>query len=242
VKVHVLFFGIARDITGFAEDSPEIPAGEPVSSLFQRYASRFPRLGEIATSLVTAVNQQFSDSTCELKENDEVAFLPPVSGGTGATSERWTRVIEDPYGHFFALTRDAFDARSLGQRLLRGEDGALVVFEGVTRNNTKGRRTLYLDYECYEAMAIRVMAQIGGALADAHAIDRIAMVHRLGRVEIGETSVAIVVTAPHRKPAFEACAEGITRLKQMVPIWKKEHFEDGAVWVEGDWDASVLGR
>ena len=238
MKVRVLFFGVARDITGFAQDSPEITAGEPVSSVLQRYSARFPRLDDIAASLVMAVNQEFSDPTRVLAENDEVAFLPPVSGGTAA----WTRVIDDPAGHFFALTREAIDARSLSQRLLRGQDGALVVFEGVTRNNTKGRPTLYLDYECYEAMAIRVMAQIGQELAAAHAIDRIALVHRLGRVEIGETSVAIVVTAPHRKPAFEACAEGITRLKKLVPIWKKEHFEDGAVWVEGDWDESVLGR
>jgi molybdopterin converting factor subunit 1 len=238
MKVRVLFFGIAREITGFAQDSPDVAAGESVSGLFQRYSARFPRLDEIAASLVMAVNQEFSDPTRKLAEHDEVAFLPPVSGGAGP----WTQVIEDPAGHFFALTREAIDARSLGQQLLQGRDGAVVTFEGVTRDNTKGRPTLYLNYECYEAMAIRVMAQIGQELAASLAIDRIAMVHRLGRVEIGETSVAIIVTAAHRKPAFEACAEGITRLKKLVPIWKKEHFEDGAVWVEGDWDESVLGR
>lgn len=238
MKVRVLFFGIAREITGFAQDSPNVAAGESVSGLFRQYAARFPRLDGIAASLVMAVNQEFSDPTHKLAENDEVAFLPPVSGGAGP----WTQAIEEPAGHFFALTREAIDARGIAQRLLRGQDGAVVSFEGVTRDNTKGRPTLYLDYECYETMAIRVMAQIGRELAATHAIDRIAMVHRLGRVEIGETSVAIVVTAPHRKPAFEACAEGITRLKKLVPIWKKEHFEDGAVWVEGDWDESVSGR
>jgi molybdopterin synthase catalytic subunit len=238
VKVRVLFFGIARDITGFAQDSPDVAAGESVSALLRRYSARFPRLDEIAGSLVMAVNQEFSDPARKLEEDDEVAFLPPVSGGSGP----WTQVIEDPAGHFFALTREAIDAQGIARRLLRGQDGAVVSFEGVTRDNTKGRPTLYLDYECYETMAIRVMTQIGLELAASLAIDRIAMVHRLGRVEIGETSVAIIVTAPHRKPAFEACAEGITRLKKLVPIWKKEHFEDGAVWVEGDWDDSVLGR
>lgn len=238
MKVRVLFFGIAREITGFAQDSPEVTSGESVSGLLQRYSARFPRLDGIAASLVTAVNQEFSDSTRKLAENDEVAFLPPVSGGSGP----WTQVIEDPAGHFFALTRESIDAASIARSLLQGQDGAQVTFQGVTRDNTKGRPTLYLDYECYEAMAIRVMAQIGKELAASLSIDRIAMVHRLGRVEIGETSVAIIVTAPHRKPAFEACAEGITRLKKLVPIWKKEHFEDGAVWVEGDWDESVLGR
>lgn len=238
MKVRVLFFGIAREITGLGQDSPEVQEGASVSDLFRLYAARFPGLGEIETSLVTAVNQEFSASAHTLAENDEVAFLPPVSGG----SAPWTQVIEDPDGHFFALTRQAIDARSISRALLRGQDGAMVTFEGVTRNNTKGRPTLYLDYECYESMAIRVMARIGQELAASLAIDRIAMVHRLGRIEIGEASVVIVVTAPHRKPAFEACAEGITRLKKLVPIWKKEHFEDSAVWVEGDWDESVLGR
>ncbi|MDR3717729.1 MAG: molybdenum cofactor biosynthesis protein MoaE [Bryobacteraceae bacterium] len=238
MKVHVLFFGIARDITGLGQDTPEVADGASVADVLCLYAARFPRLDGISASLVMAVNQEFSDPGHLLADGDEVAFLPPVSGG----SDPWTQAIEHPDGHFFALTRHAIDARHLARRLLRGEDGAAVTFEGVTRNNSKGRPTLYLDYECYEAMAIRVMAQIGQELARAYAIDRIAMAHRLGRVEIGEASVVIVVTAAHRKPAFEACSEAITRLKKLVPIWKKEHFEDGAVWVEGDWDESVSHR
>ncbi len=238
MKVRVLFFGIAREMTGLGQDSPELAAGTSAADLLRLYTARFPRLGGIGASLVMAVNREFSDPARLLAEDDEVAFLPPVSGG----SDPWTQVINHPDGHFFALTRQAIDARGIARPLLRGEDGAVVTFEGVTRNNTKGRPTLYLDYECYEPMAIRVMERIGEELAGAFPIDRIAMVHRLGRVEIGEASVAIVVTAAHRKPAFEACAEGITRLKKLVPIWKKEHFEDGAVWVEGDWDESVSGR
>ena len=151
-------------------------------------------------------------------------------------------MVEDPAGHFFALTREPIEPADVRRRLLRGEDGALVHFEGVVRNNTKGRATRYLDYECYEPMAIKVMEQIGVEIAAAHAIGRIAMVHRLGRMEIGETSVVVVVTAPHRRPAFEAALEGINRLKKLVPIWKKEHFVDGEVWVEGEWDESVIGR
>lgn len=242
MKVHVLFFGIAREITGLGQDSPELAAGASAADLLRLYAVRFPRLGDIGASLVMAVNEEFSDPARMLAENDEIAFLPPVSGGSDGASGQWTQVVEHPAGHYFALTRQAIDPRGIARSLLRGGDGAVVTFEGVTRNNTKGRPVLYLDYECYEPMAIRVMARIGEELAGALAIDRIAMVHRLGRVEIGEASVVIVVTAPHRKPAFEACAEGITRLKKLVPIWKKEHFEDGAVWVEGDWDESVLGR
>jgi MoaE-MoaD fusion protein len=104
------------------------------------------------------------------------------------------------------------------------------------RNNTKGRPTLFLEYECYETMAVKMMKEIGGEIAGSFEIGRIGMVHRLGRLEIGEASVAIVVTAPHRKAAFAAALEGINRLKRLVPIWKKEHFADGEVWVEGEWD------
>ncbi len=110
----------------------------------------------------------------------------------------------------------------------------------MARNNTKGRATRFLEYECYEAMAVKMMAQIGREIAAAHSIGRIAMVHRLGRIEIGETSVAVVVTAPHRKPAFDAALEGINRLKQTVPVWKKEYFVDGEVWVDGEWDDAVV--
>ena len=123
--------------------------------------------------------------------------------------------------------------------LLRGEDGAFVNFEGVTRNNTKGRRTRYLEYECYEGMAVKMMAEIGRDIASKYDIGRIAIVHRLGRLEVSETSVAVVVTSPHRRAAFDAALEGINRLKKLVPVWKKEYFVDGEVWVEGEWDDSV---
>jgi molybdopterin synthase catalytic subunit len=124
-------------------------------------------------------------------------------------------------------------------RLQLPEDGAVVTFEGVTRNNTKGRATRYLEYECYQAMAIRVMAQIGLEIAHSGNISRIGMIHRLGRLGIGEASVVVVATSPHRKAAFDAALEGINRLKRTVPIWKKEFFADGEVWVEGEWDDSV---
>jgi molybdopterin synthase catalytic subunit len=136
----------------------------------------------------------------------------------------------------FALTREVIESQRLAREMQRPEDGAVVVFEGVVRNNTKGRPTRFLEYECYESMALAGMASIGHEIAAQYAIGHIAMVHRLGRLEIGEASVAIVVTAPHRKPAFEAALEGINRLKREVPIWKKEYFEDGALWVDGEWD------
>ena len=228
-----------RDITGCAEESIEVDPGVRVESIFERYAGRFPRLTELRSSIVLASNQQFCDRSEMVRENDEIAFLPPVSGGSG----RYTLQIFDAEpGHFFALTREPIDTAGISKQLLQGLDGALVNFEGVVRNNTKGRPTEFLDYECYEPMAIKTMADIGRELAGSHAISRIAMVHRLGRMQVGETSVAVIVTAPHRKPAFEAALEGINRLKRLVPIWKKEHFTDGEIWVEGEWDESVLSK
>jgi molybdopterin converting factor subunit 1 len=238
VKIRVLFFGVVRDVTGVREDSLNVAEGGNIGSVFEHYASRFPQLRDMASSIVLALNQEFSPPTAPVAEGDEVAFLPPVSGGSNG---RFTHEIADAQsGNFYALTREAIDSAALTRRILRGEDGAIVNFEGVARNNTKGRMTRYLEYECYEAMAIKMMAQIGQDIAQGSSIGRIAMIHRLGRLEIGEASVAVIVTSPHRKAAFEAALEGINRLKRLVPVWKKEYFVDGEVWVDGEWDDSVI--
>lgn len=236
MTVRVLFFGPVRDLLGAREQTVDLPAGATLRALFDHYAARVPRLNDLAASIVLARNQEFADPGAILSDGDEVAFLPPVSGGLG----NYTQVIEDDTGNFFALTRVSIDAAEVARQILRGEDGAFVNFEGVVRNNTKGRATKFLDYECYEAMAVKLMAEIGRDIAKNHAIGRIAMVHRLGRMEIGETSVAVIATAPHRRPAFEAALEGINRLKKTVPIWKKEHFVDGEVWVDGEWDDNIV--
>ncbi len=226
--MRVLFFGQLKDITGSSEDSPELGEGASLESVFEHYASRFPRLRDLRSSIVIARNHQFSVASTPVSDGDEIAFLPPVSGGASA--------------NYYALTRDPINVASVRARVLTPEDGAVVVFEGVVRNNTKGRSTLFLDYECYEPMAIRTMTSLGEEIAASHQITRIAMVHRLGRMEISEISVLIVVSAPHRKPAFDAAFEGINRLKKIVPIWKKEHFADGEIWVDGEWDESVVQR
>jgi molybdopterin converting factor subunit 1 len=239
MRVKVLFFGMLKDIVGSSEEQLNVSEGAQLENIFDHYAGRFPRLREMAGSIVLARNHEFSDVSAPVNEGDEVAFLPPVSGGSTAAELQYTHEIQDAVGHFFALTRQSIDTRGIIRRLLQGEDGAVVTFEGAVRNNTKGRRTLYLDYECYEPMAIKTLAEIGREIAASYAIGRIAMVHRLGRMDIGETSVAVIVTAPHRKPAFDAALEGINRLKRLVPIWKKEHFVDGEVWVEGEWDRNA---
>ena len=231
MQVRVLFFGALKDIAGRAQDEVQLPEPARLSSIFDHYASQFPRMREMASSIVMARNHEFAPLSTPVSDGDEVAFLPPVSGGLG-----YEREIDDPAGHFFALTRARIESSAIVSRIQSASDGAVVTFEGVVRNNTKGRPTLFLEYECYEEMALKMMAQIGLEIARSNAIGRIAMVHRLGSMAIGETSVAVVVAAPHRGPAFAAALEGINRLKKLVPIWKKEHFTDGEVWVEGEWD------
>ena len=232
MRVKVLFFGMLKDIVGRMEEQVDLAPGALLSTVFDHYAGQFPRLRDMAGSIVMARNQEFSALSTAVAEGDEVAFLPPVSGGL----DLYTHEMTEAQGNFYALTRRPIDSREIIDRLVRGEDGAVVAFEGVVRNNTKGRPTLFLDYECYESMAVKMMAEIGLGIAGEFPIGRISMVHRLGRLEIGEASVAIVVTAPHRKAAFAAALEGINRLKRLVPVWKKEHFADGEVWVEGEWD------
>jgi molybdopterin synthase catalytic subunit len=233
MQIKVLFFGLLKDICGRTEDRLELPAGATIRAVFDHYAALFPPLAGVARSIVMARNHEFAAPAEVLAEGDEVALLPPVSGGAPLHE------VADPAGHFFILTRDPIEPRAAEARLLRGLDGAIVTFQGVVRNNTRGRETLRLEYECYEQMAIRKMAEIGREIADEFAISRIAMLHRLGTMEIGEASVAVIATAPHRRPAFDAALEGINRLKRLVPIWKKEFFADGEVWVEGEWDSNA---
>jgi molybdopterin synthase catalytic subunit len=233
MRVRVLFFGMLRDLVGRPSEESDFPPGADLRAVFDRYAERYPPVRQLAPSIVVARNQEFADLATPVADGDEIAFLPPVSGGAGGRLE----IVEN--GHYFALTRSAIDTRAVVARVQTGGDGAVVTFEGVVRNNTKGRPTLCLDYEGYESMALKMLAKIGGEIAAAHQITHIAMVHRLGRMLIGEASVVVIVTAPHRRAAFAAALEGIDRLKKLVPIWKKEHFVDGEVWVEGEWDRDV---
>lgn len=226
MRIKVLFFGFTHDLTGLREELIELGEGENLQGLRRLYENRFPRLGELAGSLLFAVNQQIADPLAVLHEGDEVALMPPVSGGT-----------DDSY---YRITGEKISASELARSVQAPSDGAVVTFEGVVRNHSNGRRTLYLEYEAYTPMAIRKMEEIGAEAKEKFDIDSVGIIHRTGKLDIGETSVAIVVTAAHRRAAFEACHYLIDRLKQVVPVWKKEYFEDGAVWVEGEGRKQVL--
>jgi molybdopterin converting factor subunit 1 len=218
MRVRVLFFGMLKDLVGKSSDSLELPEGASVRDVLEHYLSRVPKLKTSLTSIAVAVNQQYASAETKLKSDDEVALLPPVSGGSGKA----------------IITRDAIPTSDVLSRIKQSEDGAAVVFEGIVRNQTRGRRALYLDYEAYEEMALEQLESLAQQTLKEFAVRDVALVHRLGRLEIGETSVLIVVASAHRAAAFDACRWLIDTLKRTVPIWKKEYFDDGAVWADGE--------
>lgn len=222
MQVRVLFFGMLKDLAGCASDSLSLPENATLEDVLRHYETRMPRLKEFAASIAMSVNQEYASSDARLKSGDEVAFLPPVSGGA-----------EDRHPHV-AIVRESIDAKARLARIRHPEDGAVLSFEGIVRNQTRGRRTLYLDYEAYETMALKQMEELAVRALAEHKIRDVAIVHRLGRLQIGETSVLIAVASAHRAAAFEACRWLIDTLKRTVPIWKKEYFEDGAVWADGE--------
>jgi molybdopterin converting factor subunit 1 len=230
MHVRILFFGILKDLAGKSSDSLELPEGSSVREVLSLCSVQTPRLRESLASIAVAVNQEYAGPETALKSGDEVALLPPVSGG----SEKSETETESSSGRQATIVRNAIDTAAVLNRIKRAEDGAAVVFEGVVRNQTRGRKTLYLDYEAYEAMALQQMEGLAEQVMQQFQIRDVALVHRLGRLEIGEISVLVVVASAHRAAAFDACRWLIDTLKRTVPIWKKEHFEDGAVWADGE--------
>ena len=231
VTIRVLFFGAAREVVDKnplpLSLSPDGPS--TVARAFQQLVQKFPDLERFGRSLLFAVNQEYATLDTDLKDDDELAIFPPVSGGNH---------------DFFELTTEPIDVGAVARRVVLPECGAIVSLDGFTREWTKGRQTKYLIYESYNEMAVSEMQRLGAEAHKRFDIAHIGIVHRTGRLEIGETSVVISVSAPHRKAAFEACEWAIRELKRTVPIWKKEVYEDGETWVQlqentDDTDSSV---
>ncbi len=221
MQVRILFFGMLKELFGRREESVTLPDHARLADLLIALEQRAPRLNEMLPSIAMSVNEEYAGPDAKLKHGDEIALLPPVSGGA------------TPLCHC-AIVREAIDTQAILDQIKHPEDGAAVVFEGIVRDNTRGRRTLYLDYEAYETMALKQMQALAErAMADFKIRD-VAIVHRLGKLEIGETSVLIVAASAHRGAAFDACRWLIDTLKRTVPIWKKEYFEDGAIWADGE--------
>jgi molybdopterin converting factor subunit 1 len=221
MRVKVLFFGMLKEMLSSGSQTLELPQGATVDVLLGHYRDLWPQQPKLWSALAVAVNQNYAKGSCLLREGDEVALLPPVSGGC-------------PAEPIVALVKEPIDSASLTKSVKQGEDGAVVVFDGIVRNNTRGRRTLFLVYEAYEEMALRQMRALAEEAIAVHGVRQVVLVHRLGRLEVGETSVLIAVSSAHRAHAFAASRWLIDTLKKTVPIWKKEHFEDGEVWADGE--------
>jgi molybdopterin synthase catalytic subunit len=224
MHIRVLFFGVLKDLSGRATETLDLPERSTLGDLLNHCAATTPELEQHLPGIAMSINQQFARASDILKTGDEVALLPPVSGGSDASTR----------GPHCAMIREPIDTAAIAHVLKRPEDGATAIFEGIVRNNTRGRQTLYLVYESYEAMALKKMEELALQALAEFKIRDVKLVHRLGRLEIGETSVLIVVASAHRGPAFDACRWLIDTLKRTVPIWKKEYFIDGAVWADGE--------
>lgn len=219
MRVTVLYMGMLREVAGCERETVELRERTRVAELFADLQHRVPKLQDFRGAIAMAVNSEYVDGSAELRDNDEVALLPPVSGGSAP------RAI---------LVTDVIEAENIVRSLKQPEDGAVATFVGIVRNHSRGRRTLYLDYSAYETMALQQMERLAAEALQRFAIRDVRVVHRLGRLQIGETSVYIAVASAHRAAAFDACRWLIDTLKTTVPIWKKEHFEDGAVWADGE--------
>ncbi len=224
----VLFFGAAREAAGTDEASLSFDAPADARAVFARVLDTYPALRRFGPSLLFAVNQEYArDLDAEVRDGDELAVFPPVSGGGEEEPA-------DGAHDFFELTTEPIDVGAVARRVVPPRCGATVTLDGYAREWTRGRRTLHLVYEAYAPMALAEMRRLGAEAHRRFDIEHLGIVHRTGRTEIGDTSVVISVSAPHRRAAFEACEWAIRELKRTVPIWKKEFFEDGEVWVEGE--------
>ena len=231
IKIRILCFGVLKEWLGADASTLEMPEGTTISALLEYLSAR--RATRLMQGIAVSVNAEFALATRVLHDGDEVGLLPPVSGGSSHAENESREAESHPEGTT-ALTLKPIETAKIIAQAKQGEDGAVVVFDGIVRNNTRGRQTLYLEYEAYEEMAKRQMDHLAQDARSRFVVRHVTIVHRLGRLEVGESSVLIVVASAHRAQAFEACRWVIDTLKKTVPIWKKEIFADGAVWADGD--------
>lgn len=223
VRIRLLSFGPWRAFLANDGEWREFAEGSSVADLLASLQSEGRFSADALRSAAVAVNQEYVRPGSPLADGDEVAILPPVSGGA---ADHIVPPVE--------LTREPIQSDDILAAIKAGGDGAVCVFDGIVRDNTRGRHTLHLDYEAYEEMALKQMQVLRTEAIAKHGVREVAIVHRLGRLFVGETSVLIVVASAHRGAAFDACRWVIDTLKKTVPIWKHEQFVDGAVWSDGE--------
>ena len=219
VSVTVRLFAGVREAAGVSSVDVELPAPATISQAVEAASRAVPGVWRLPKTVLLASNGEYASNETPVDDGDEVAIIPPVSGGA------------DPDTQTVTITDDPLDPGPLTEFVRTEIDGAVVTFLGVTRNHNEGRRVLFLEYEAYRPMADKVIAEIIGEMKSRFEIGRVAIAHRTGRVDIGETSMVVAVGAAHRRPAFEAALHFIDQLKRIVPIWKKEYFEGGEVWI-----------
>lgn len=229
MKLNILLFAGLADRLGDGQISIELEADTiTASGLLQHLMKKFPEHADALKPCFFAKNREYAEPGQMLEEQDELALIPPVSGGQDATDGE-----QAAYGKaipLFVLTNEPVQVEEVTSKVLHPDHGATLAFIGTTRELTEGKRTVRLEYEAYVPMAVRTLQQIGDEIGLRWSGVRCAITHRLGLVEIGETSVVIAVSAPHRNDCYEASRYAIERLKQIVPIWKKECWEDGTEW------------
>ena len=228
MQITVRFFAQHRDLVGAPELQLDLADGTTLGALWAQLGEQYPELRPLSRSIMFAVNQSYADPGTVLHDGDEAAFIPPVSGGQADAMP-------------FLITEQPLDPQALQAYVQTPQDGAVVLFTGVVRDNFEGRATDHLVYEAYAEMAAPVLQQLAEEAQARWEIGRVAVHHRIGRLAIGETAVIVAVAAPHRHAAFAAAEQIMDRIKDVAPIWKREHWSDGAAEWVGDEDERNRG-
>lgn len=217
IQVQIKYFAIIRERLGRSEERRDVAGGSTAGDVLEQIAGESPAMAGLLPAILVMVNQEYAARDRVLQDGDELALIPPVSGGA---EDRWFRV-----------QREVIEPRLVETLVEARTVGGIVTFSGTVRNHARSMPVVALDYEAYEPVAEKMLARIGDEARDRWSIERMAIVHRTGRLEVGEISVVIAVSAAHRAEAFAACQYAIDRIKEIVPIWKKEFYADGSHWV-----------
>jgi len=236
ISVHTHYFAMMRELLGTAKETLELPEGATASDAYATLTARVPRLANLERAIMVMVNERYVRGTQVLHDGDELAFIPPVSGGDHQEGELVLHKL-------FRVTEDPLDPRDVEAAVAGPDAGAIVTFIGTVRDNARGRDVLALDYEAYVPAAEKMLGHIGIEILDRWPGVRTAIAHRTGYLEPGIASVVIACASAHRAEAFAAAEYAIDRIKEIVPIWKKEHYADGSTWVGSEAEyQQELGR
>ena len=223
ITLTVHYFAMFRETIGKSTDQVSVPIGSKAGELFDLVTASHPALAGMRNSTMVMVNEEYAEPDQLLQDGDEVALIPPVSGGD----------------HRYVCTEDVLDARSVEALVASDDAGALVTFVGTVRNHARGMAVKSLEYEAYPAAAEKKLAQVGAEVQQRWPTVQIAISHRFGHLMPGDASVVITCSSAHRDESYAASAWAISRIKEIVPIWKKEHYENGSAWIGSEHDYQV---